>query len=285
MAGSFYPADRSELDLTIRKSFLGKLGPGRYPNLASSATRFVESIIVPHAGYFYSGAIAAHGYLRAADLLGGGKKELVVIILGPNHYGIGSGIALSPNESWTTPLGDIEVNKNLSNEISRRCGFAGFDEVSHSREHSIEVQVPFIQQVFGSSRKISMVPICLKLQDRETMIELADALSESITGHENESKSFLILGSSDLTHYESQEIANSKDLKLLSAVESMDVSKYYSILERDQVSACGYGAIACVMRLSSTIGKEHGTVLKYATSGDVLGDRSSVVGYSAVHFA
>ncbi len=285
VAGSFYPADKEDLSGLIRESFLGRIGPGRYPETLSSEGSLVECFIVPHAGYVYSGPVAAYSYLRAAELIGAPREELTIIILGPNHYGIGSGVALSPSKSWRTPLGEIRVNSELSDKISRRCGLVDFDEISHSREHSIEVQLPFIQDVFLDSKKISIVPICLMLQDRETMTEVADAIHRCLAELEDKANSFLILGSSDLTHYEPQESANSKDRKLLSAVESMDVSEYYTVLETEQVSACGYGAIAAVMHLSKRLGKEQGIVLKYATSGDVIGDKSSVVGYSAVHFA
>jgi AmmeMemoRadiSam system protein B len=286
VAGSFYPADRQELSKLIVQTFLAKLGPGRYPKLVDSAPSSLECFIVPHAGYIYSGSVAAHSYLKAAELLGQSRRKLTVIIIGPNHYGIGSGLSLSPRESWVTPLGRLLVDTNLSLEISRKSNLATFDDISHSREYSIEVQLPYIQKVFEGAGPISIVPISVMLQDRETMVELGDGLYDCIKRTlSNTNRAFLVLGSSDLTHYESQEVANLKDLKLLSAVESMDISRYYTILERENVSACGYGPIASVMRLSEKLGMKQGKVLKYATSGDVIGDHSSVVGYSAVHFA
>lgn len=286
MAGLFYPSDKGELLGSIRQSFLGRLGPGAYfesKARGNKATTSVECFIVPHAGYTYSGQVAAHCYLKANDLLGN-AEQLTAIVLGPNHYGIGSGVALSPNTSWETPLGNLEVNKSLSKEISKKSEIVDFDALSHSREHSIEVQVPFIQCALGASRKVSLVPICLMLQDLESMSEVANAILSSLRSNEGKHDSILILGSSDLTHYEPQDKASLKDQKLLSRVESLDVQEYYSELERNNVSACGYGAIAAVMMLARKLGKKRGKVLKYATSADVTGDKSSVVGYSAVHF-
>ena len=286
MAGLFYPSDKEELLGSIRQSFLGKLGPGAYfenKTQENKSTKSVECFIVPHAGYTYSGQIAAHSYLKANELLGN-AEELTAIVLGPNHYGIGSGVALSPNTSWETPMGNIVVNKSLSKEISKKSEIVDFDALSHSREHSIEVQVPFIQCALGASRKVSLVPICLMLQDPESMSELANAIQSSLGSIESKHDSILILGSSDLTHYEPEEKASLKDQKLLSQVESLDVPGFYSELERNNVSACGYGAIASVMILARKLGKKRGKILKYATSAEVTGDKSSVVGYSAVHF-
>ncbi len=287
VAGLFYPLEKEELRGSIRQSFLGELGPGSYSERqvqASASSQSIECFIVPHAGYTYSGQVAAHTYFKARELLRGTECKLTVIVLGPNHYGIGSGIALSPNTSWRTPLGDLEVNKSLSREISEKSGIVDFDAVSHSREHSIEVQLPFIQEVLSARRRVSFVPICLMLQDLETAREVADAIFSAL-GHIQESRDqIFILASSDLTHYEPHDKAVLKDRKLLSLVESMDLLEYYSFLQRNNVSACGYGAIAAGMLLAGRFGKKRGKVLKYATSGDVTGDKSSVVGYSAVHF-
>ncbi|MGI0079942.1 MAG: AmmeMemoRadiSam system protein B, partial [Nitrososphaerales archaeon] len=287
VAGSFYPHDKEGLIESIRQSFLGKLGPGEYPEsifFQGKKSGSIGCFIVPHAGYVYSGQVAAHSYFKARENLGKVEEELTVIILGPNHYGIGSGVALSPSVSWETPLGNLEVNQVLSRKISQESKITDFDPLAHSREHSIEVQIPFIQWVLGGKRKVSFVPICLMLQDRETTSEVADAIFSALEKNKEKSGQILILGSSDLTHYESQEKANIKDHKLLSSIESMEVREYYTTLERNNVSACGYGAIATVMLLARMFGKKRGQLLKYATSGDVTGDKSSVVGYSAVHF-
>lgn len=287
VSGLFYPSDRDGLLKAIHESFVGRFGPGAYPQTRLARklrTKSIECFVVPHAGYVYSGPIAAHSYFKASELMGTENAALTIVILGPNHYGIGSGIALSPNRSWKTPLGNLQVDSDLSKRILSSCDLVDSDAIAHSREHSIEVQLPFIQSVLSPPAiQISFVPISLMIQDQGTMIDLAAALSK-VLGH-LEDRSLVVLASSDLTHYEPKKVASAQDKKLLDVVETLDVSEYYTVLERNNVSACGYGAIACVMQMARNFGKEKGSILKYATSGDITGDESSVVGYSSVYFS
>ena len=287
VAGQFYPADRDELFEIIHRSFTHPLGPGKYPRQSQkiNSVEKVECLIVPHAGYQYSGPVAAHSYSVAYNFFQHFKEEekVNVVILGPNHFGIGSGVALSPAAFWQTPLGNLRVNKELTKSISKKSGIIDIDAISHSREHSIEVQVPFIQAMAGSlAEKLSIVPISLMLQDLETTTEIASTLVKVL---QETSAPFLILASSDLTHYESQKNASSKDRKLLGHVLRLDAAAFYNTLQRINVSACGYGAISVVMQASKALGKKTGSLLKYATSGETSGDSSSVVGYSSVHFS
>jgi MEMO1 family protein len=290
VAGQFYPAKKEDLLAEIRRCFRDKkIGPGisilETSSNAKSARQFgqIECFVVPHAGYVYSGPVAAHSYAAAYNTVISKGVNLKVIILGPNHQGIGSGIALSPSNAWETPLGTAKVDSSLSKEISDASEIIDVDALAHSYEHSIEVQLPFVQAITGAN-EFSFVPICLMLQDRDSAEELSDAIFKVIQSQEHRNESFLILGSSDLTHYETQSRANSQDKKLLDKIEALDIQSYYTTLERNSVTACGYGAIAAVMEVSRKIGKKSGKVLKYATSGDASGDMSSVVGYSAVHF-
>lgn len=289
VSGQFYPDEKDELYELIHRCFTHSIGPGKFPSLirnkedAAGLSR-VESIIVPHAGYIYSGPVAAHSYKVAFDFFQkfSEEKEILAVILGPNHYGIGSGVALSGAQFWETPLGKVRVSKTASEALANETSIIDIDDLAHSREHSIEVQIPFIQAVAGSLvEKISIVPICLMLQDSETALEVADQISSFIGSYD---VPCLVVGSSDLTHYEPNERARQKDLALLAEVIKMNVPSFYNTLERKNVSACGYGAIASVMRLSKIAGKSSGTLLKYATSGDTSGNNSSVVGYSSVHF-
>ena len=288
VAGQFYPDDKDELYEQIHMAFTHPLGPGRFPSsngaIEGSISRF-GCLIVPHAGYIYSGPIAAHSYNLVYKFLHnfGNEERIIVIILGPNHYGIGSGIALSDSLQWQTPLGEINVAVDLGKKLAARSTIIDVNELAHSREHSIEVQVPFIQAMAGSlTKKVWIMPICMMLQDMETAVEVADDLFALI---EDEKKNYpiLILASSDLTHYEPQERAKLKDQELLAEVEKLRVSAFYNVLERKNVSACGYGPIAAVMHISKKLQKNKGHILKYATSGEISGDLSSVVGYSAVH--
>jgi MEMO1 family protein len=288
-AGLFYPDDKDELYELIHRSFTSDIGPGSFPTKPSGekagTRKRVECLIVPHAGYVYSGPVAAHSYLKAFEFLSGSESDsITVVIFGPNHYGLGSGVALSPSKEWSTPLGEVPVDESLSLEISKKSDVVDFDSLAHSREHSIEVQVPFLQVISRlAGKKISIVPICLMMQDRETSEQVSSSVLRLI--EKRADGSTLVLGSSDLTHYEPHTKASSKDAKLLEAVSTLNTLEFYKILERLNVTACGYGAISSLMNISRGLGYERGTVLKYATSGDVTGDKSSVVGYSSVQFS
>ena len=289
VAGYFYSAEREQLLEEIERCFLDqKIGPAssilkEHPAVISKPfTRQVEVIIVPHAGYTYSGAIAAHSYNAISQFLTNKREENpTVIILGPNHYGIGSGISISSSSKWETPLGIAEVDQEISNQILSKSKIIDFDNLSHSREHSIEVQIPFLQAI---QPRLYIVPICLMLQDMETIKEVSDSITKVIRSNKIKSKTFLIVASSDLTHYEAQETAYSQDRKLLDKIGTLDLTQYYSVLERNNVTACGYGAIGVAMSIAKSSGMTSGKILRYATSGDVTGDTESVVGYAAVRF-
>jgi len=286
VAGQFYPSDKDELYELIHRSFTNSIGPGKFPSGSQKPQEIsrVECVIVPHAGYIYSGPVAAHSYKIAFDFFQKFKDEdrLVVFILGPNHYGIGSGVALSGVKRWHTPLGDISVATDFVKKLASDSRIVDIDDIAHSREHSIEVQIPFLQAMAGNmGDKVSVVPICLMLQDLETAGEVGDEVLSQIKQSNLPS---LVIGSSDLTHYESHEKASLKDHAVLDEVTRLQILSFYNVLEIRNVTACGYGAIAAVMNISKKLGKREGTLLKYATSGETSGDKSSVVGYSAVHF-
>jgi len=291
VAGLFYPAKADELNESIHSSFKSDFGPGTFPsrNITRSSSeprhkKPAECLVVPHAGYIYSGPFAAYSYLKAFEyLVSSDSNSVTAIILGPNHYGIGSGVSLSECQFWTTPLGDVRVDEEVSFEISKRSEIVDYDQLAHSREHSIEVQVPFLQVVCSIAEKdLAIVPICLMLQDRETAEQISKSLLSVI--RERKPGSTLVLGSSDLTHYEPQIQASSKDTKLLATVSNMNILDFYNVLERLNVTACGYGAIASTMYAAIGLGCRRGDVLKYGSSADCTGDKSSVVGYSSVEF-
>ncbi|MGI0090493.1 MAG: AmmeMemoRadiSam system protein B [Nitrososphaerales archaeon] len=285
VAGMFYPSDKDELFESIHRSFTHPLGPGRFPHgAAESGTKMVECLIVPHAGYAYSGPVAAHSYFIAQSFFASNVgRKVVVFILGPNHYGLGSGVAVSGSNSWITPLGSVHVNTDLATAIIRASSILDIDDTAHAKEHSIEVQLPFLQIVSSMREDWSFVPICMMLQDNETSKQVAESVFKVINTCTDES-SVLVIGSSDLTHYEPHIQAMAKDLELLESVSEMDPLSFYNVLERLNVSSCGYGAIAATIYVSKMLGRKKGTILKYATSGDITGDRSSVVGYPSVHF-
>ncbi|MFL6412212.1 MAG: MEMO1 family protein [Nitrososphaeraceae archaeon] len=272
VSGIFYPSEPLELQRLIEQSFRDqKFGPGKIP--PSEFKRRIYGIVSPHAGYVYSGAVAANGFYEVSSM-----DFDNVVMIGPNHYGIGTGVATMRNGVWETPLGGIEINPDLVSEISK-SGIIDFDDFAHSRDHCLEVQIPFLQYI-KKNKKIRIVPIILIMQDIKTAIDIGEAIAQSIANTSNA----ILIASSDFTHYESNDEAHRKDGELVKAILSLNISKFYTVLDRLAVSACGYGAIASVMKAVKDLGATKGELLKYATSGNVTGDMSAVVGYSSIIF-
>jgi AmmeMemoRadiSam system protein B len=272
-AGAFYEADAEALRAQIANCFLHELGPGKLPKVNESGQRAIIGLVCPHAGYMYSGPVAANAYYELAS---DGKPDTVVI-LGPNHTGYGSGLAVMNEGFWRTPLGDAEVDREVADELIREARIVDVDEVAHRFEHSVEVQLPFLQYLYGDSFKF--VPVCFGMQDLDSAIEVGRALVEVMDG-----RNAVVIASSDMTHYEPQKTASAKDLDALRAVEALDVNRFYSILEAENVTACGYGPIAAVITAAKGLLAKEAKVLRYQTSGDITGDHSNVVGYAAVCF-
>jgi AmmeMemoRadiSam system protein B len=260
VAGYFYPSDRKELEKML-KDFFEK---------ARKEVKERENaigIVAPHAGYIYSGLTAAYAF---ASLTKNPKKTIVII--GPNHTGYGSEVSVYPNGKWKTPFGEVEVDEEFVYELIKNCKLAEKNEAAHVYEHSIEVQLPFLQFLHGNNFKI--VPICLMNQS----LEVAECLSNALM---KTKKEFLLVASSDLNHYESYEVAQRKDRELIKTIISLDLKKFYQTLENLNVSACGYGAIATLMSLTK---KLEGKIefLRHSTSAEISNDYSSVVGYGAL---
>ena len=272
VSGIFYPSNPFELRKTIEHSFLDrKFGPGTITT--SYQRRRIFGLVSPHAGYAYSGSVAANGFCQISNM-----EFETIIITGPNHYGIGSGVATMRGISWETPMGKVELNDEFIDRISKDS-IIDVDDFSHSRDHCLEVQLPFLQYMKNSS--FNIVPIILMLQDIETAREIGRLISRTM---KTENTKGLIIASSDFTHYEPNAEAHRKDLELINAISSLDVTSFYETLERLDISACGYGAIASVMIAAKELGATRGELLRYATSGDVTGDMSSVVGYASIIF-
>lgn len=272
-AGSFYADTEGALRTQIQKSFLSKLGPGAIPTVPGKTNQSILGMIVPHAGYIYSGPVAAHSYYR----LGTAGLVESVIILGPNHTGLGSGVSTVTEGEWSTPLGDVPIDSKLASEIVKESGIIDVEDEAHRNEHSIEVQLPFLQFIYP--RRFKFVPICMMLQDLKTSIEIGRAVSEVASRH-----GATILASSDWTHYESQERAERKDKLAIQAALDMDEKKFQQVIEDNAVSACGYGPVTAMIHAVKLLGAKKANLLAYKTSGDVTGDKSAVVGYAAAAF-
>jgi len=269
VAGMFYPNEKKELKKVIKECFLHNFGPGKIP--PSNIKKKIFGVICPHAGYVYSGPIACNSFYEISSDL----PDLFIII-GPNHWGIGSSVATMIDTKWETPLGEVEVDSEIAEEISKLTDVIEIDNFSHSREHSLEVQIPMLQEI---AVNFKIVPIALINQSKEIAIKVGVAVAKIA-----QKNKVMIIGSSDFTHYESNEFAHEQDSALIEPILELDVDRFYDILHKKDISACGYGAIASTMIACKEIGATKGELLKYATSGDISGDKSSVVGYGSIIF-
>ncbi|MEM0359188.1 MAG: AmmeMemoRadiSam system protein B [Candidatus Hadarchaeales archaeon] len=269
VAGTFYEGERDSLLSQIEWCYTHPHGPGKLPSPQKKEGKIL-GLVSPHAGYMYSGPVAAHGYYFLASF-----QPETVVILGPNHTGMGSGVSLSPHRAWRTPLGEVEVDRTLSRSLAEECGMADLDELAHRYEHSIEVQLPFLQHLFGSSFKL--VAICMMFQDEKTSEEVGGALAKVL-----KNKKAVIIASTDFTHYEPQERARKKDEKALKRIVALDWKGLLRTVEEEDISMCGYGPVAAMLRACLELGAKEGKLLKYATSGDTAGPMLEVVGYGSL---
>lgn len=243
------------------------------PTIPGIKNQNLLGLMVPHAGYRYSGPVAAHSYYQLASA---GVFESV-IILGPNHTGLGSGVSTMTEGEWSTPLGDVPIDADLAREIVDSSDLVDVEDEAHRNEHSIEVQLPFLQFIYP--RRFKLVPICMMLQDLKTSMEVGEAIAKAA-----EKCGAAVLASSDWTHYEPQEEARSKDKQALDAALQMNEKKFQEIIEERSVSACGYGPVTAMIHAAKLRGARSGKLLSYQTSGDFTGDKSAVVGYAAASF-
>ncbi|MEM3421076.1 MAG: AmmeMemoRadiSam system protein B [Candidatus Hadarchaeum sp.] len=270
VAGQFYAGTRSELLRQIEQCYLSRYGPGKLPKVGKRMMRTI-GLVSPHAGYMYSGPVAAHGFFRvAADGL-----PASVIILGPNHTGAGSGVSIMTSGKWKTPLGEVQVDEDLSNRIRIASDIIDDDAVAHAYEHSIEVQLPFLQHLFGGEFKI--VPICMMLQDERTSLEVGDAIAGAAA-----EKDVLIIASTDFTHYEPQRTAVEKDRKVIEKIIGMDPRGVIRTVDEEGITMCGYGPVSAMLQAAKKLGATKAELLKYATSGDTAGPMAQVVGYASI---
>ena len=262
VAGMFYPGSANGLSQELT----------RLCDKPRVSTALVSSmgLVVPHAGYVYSGAVAGEGY---NELAARGIPEWA-IILGSNHTGMGQPVSIATDGAWETPLGTSQI----ATETARRLVDAGARVApeAFTREHSIEVQLPFLQHLFGLG--VPFVPICVMLPPINDVV----AFGEAIAAIAKES-SGVVIASSDFTHYEPDEVARQIDHKAIERILALDVEGFYHALIQERLTICGGGAIATVMSCARTLGWE-ARLVSYATSGDVTGDRSAVVGYAAISF-
>jgi AmmeMemoRadiSam system protein B len=266
VSGMFYAGTTRALEEQIEWCYRHELGPGAIPQVNSKGLRQIVAIVAPHAGYYYSGPIAAHAYKELAN---DGIFDTAVII-GPNHTGYGYPVSLWAGASWNTPLGQVKINKKLAQGLLGEAIKA--DETAHIHEHSIEVQLPWLQYLY---KKVKIVPITMLAQDIETARKVGRAIAQA-------GDNLIIIASSDFTHYEPHSVAMEKDSSVIEAIVALDEDELYKRCERLDCTMCGYGPVASAIVAAKEMKAKRASLLKYATSGDTSGDFSQVVGYSSI---
>ncbi len=271
VAGTFYEGTRKALLKQIEDCYTHPLGPGRLPTLSSKKEGKIMGLVSPHAGYLYSGPVAAWGFYQIV------RQEIpeVVVILGPNHRGFGAGVAIAGKGGWQTPLGKSQIEEELAEKITELSPLIREDEKAHQREHSLEVQLPFLQ--YSYEERFKIVPICMMQQDQSTSQKVGETLSEVLKG-----KNSLIIASTDFTHYQPKDIAERQDKKALEAILSLSPKDVTKAVSCYRISMCGPGPVMAMLTATSLLGAKKATLLKYATSGDITGDYEAVVGYASV---
>ncbi|MCQ2070964.1 MAG: AmmeMemoRadiSam system protein B [archaeon] len=261
VAGTFYPSEADILKTAIENSF--RAGPGA-PKRAEGRRR-ISALVAPHAGYCYSGSCAAYTYKALAE---DGLPEAYIVI-GPDHVGVPYEFVMS-SEDFYTPLGPCRVHQEIAMKLRQ---LIPDDPRAHVREHSIEVQLPFLQYIDPNPK---VIPIIMGRQNKQSAERLANAIRTACAGHD-----VVVIASSDLVHYAPKSLADTADREFLAAVASGNVDEVYDIVRRNNLTVCGYGPIATAMLASNSI---PGTVLRQTDSSECSGDKESVVGYGSVAF-
>lgn len=258
VAGRFYPGDCTALVQDL-ESYLSP------PEVEKPAL----GCIVPHAGYIYSGPVAGAVYANI-------EVPHKCVVLCPNHTGRGRPLAIMSSGAWQTPLGSVEINSQLARNLKEEFPLMSEDSDAHRAEHAIEVQLPFLQK---KRPHFTFVPIALGTAKFETLEKLGEALAQVVT---RQNEPVLIVASSDMNHYESDAVTRVKDHKAVERILEFDTRGLYEVVTQQDVSMCGFGPAIVMLTAAKRLGAESAELIKYATSGDVSGDRDMVVGYAGV---
>jgi AmmeMemoRadiSam system protein B len=277
VAGMFYPADRAGLEELVEYCFIGPGGPGKLPEARAGGARCITGLVSPHAGLVYSGSVAAWAYGRLAE---DGVPDTAVII-GPNHRAWHPAVALSDESAWKTPFGEVPLNADIARHIAERVEVARIDPRAHAYEHSLEVQLPFLQYVSRlAGVSISIVPVLLGAAETDTLDfarGLGSAIAEAVRG-----QSAVIIASTDFTHYEPAGRAKEKDSKAIEGILHMDEAELLQTAASLDLSMCGVVPTAATIAACKSLGATSAELLAYRSSGDVTGDYSEVVGYASL---
>lgn len=258
VAGRFYPYDRDVLVDEVR-SYLTPIAPAR-PALGC---------VVPHAGYVYSGVIAGAVYAAI-------EVPRLCLVLCPNHTGRGMPLAMMSTGSWETPIGPVPIDADLADCLKQAFPSLSEDDDAHRGEHAIEVQLPFLQQ---RRTHLAFVPIALGTGSFEVLEQLGQAVGEVLKAQDEPT---LIVASSDMNHYESDQVTRVKDRKAVERILALDARGLYDVVTKENVSMCGFGPTIVMITAAKILGARGAELVKYGTSGDISGDRDMVVGYAGI---
>ena len=258
VAGRFYPKDRETLQRDLQSYFPAQATPT--PALGC---------VAPHAGYIYSGAVAGSVF---------GTLDLPqrIIVLCPNHTGKGSPLAIMSSGTWETPLGPAPIDSTLAEALKKRFPLLTEDADAHRSEHAIEVELPFLQSRRPDFR---FVPIALGTGKFETLEKLGEAVADTLR---EQDERILIIASSDMNHYESDAVTRIKDHKAIERMLALDAPGLFDVVMKEEISMCGFGPAVVMLTATKRLRATKAELIKYATSGDVSGDREMVVGYAGV---
>ncbi len=262
VAGQFYPSNREALTKVL-ENYLGPKAP------PAEVVCDAIACVVPHAGYMYSGRVAGAVYRRL-------PPSASYLILCPNHFGNGQPLAIMSRGYWQTPLGLAPLDGALAETLRQNCVELTEDAEAHSEEHSLEVQIPFLQQQVGN---FSFVPVAIGAVGYESLVELGQGIAKTLKSF---SKQVLIIASSDMNHYEPDSITRSKDRKAIDRIVAFDPAGLYDVLRREKITMCGYGPAIAMLTAVRELGARAALLEKYATSADAGGNRNSVVGYAGI---
>jgi AmmeMemoRadiSam system protein B len=264
VAGSFYP----ENPALLREALDSFLAPSPQENETDKNIP-ARACMVPHAGYIYSGAVAGEVFRRI-------EIPARVILVGPRHFPRGASLAILSKGGWQTPLGIAAIDFPLAEKLARACPLLREDDVAHSAEHCLEVQLPFLQRLRSS---FSFVPIVIGSVVYEHLEGLGHAIAEVIR---SEREPILLIASSDMNHYESDAVTRVKDRKAIDRILALDPRGLFDTVRNEEISMCGYGAAVAMITAMRDLGSAHAELLRYATSGEVNGDMTAVVGYAGI---
>jgi AmmeMemoRadiSam system protein B len=258
VAGQFYPGTEKGLRREIERCID-----------RTAVKRNALGVVSPHAGYVYSGKVAG-------ALFSSVHVPPVAVIMGPNHRGVGSEYAVMTGGSWVTPLGEVPVAADLARELCETSELFDVDASAHAYEHSIEVQLPFLQYVRSDVR---IVPLCMGGLNPDDFFAVGHAIARCLKRRREPA---LIVASSDLTHYEGQETAKEKDRMVIEAVLNLDGKRMLDLIREHDISMCGYAPTVAMIAAARDCGATDAELVRYMTSGDTSGDYAQVVGYAGI---